>query len=170
MNSHVPRSELIALLSTLDEGGLDAIHQHSDGELKAESAAQLARVRQAAEERRPKLVEVPSDDDLAEHEDPTAVLRTHLKHLKARAAQRDVTIDGLLRSRFTTPEILRALPATRVLDAAEQADQVAELLASACGDDQRCWSALPALADPPSARTTTFAAWLARLAPVDPQV
>jgi hypothetical protein len=168
-NSHVPRAELIALLPALDERALDAIHQHSEGELKSASAVQLARVRQAAEEQRPKLIEVPNDDELTEHDDPAAVLRTHLKYLKARAAQRDVTIDGLLRSRFTTPEILRALPAARVLDAADQADQVAELLAISCGDDQQCWSALPTLSDPPPARTITFGAWLDRLVPADPR-
>jgi hypothetical protein len=108
-NPHVPRSELIALLPTLDEHALAAIHQHSDGELKSVSAAQLARVREAAEEKRPRLIEVPSDDELAALEDPPAVLRTHVKYPKGRAAQRDLTIDGLLRSRFTTPDILRGL-------------------------------------------------------------
>lgn len=166
-NSHVPRSELIVLLPALDECGLDAIHQHSDGELRAASAAKLARVRQTAEERRPKLIEVPNDDELAVHDDPVAVLRTHVKYLNARAAQRDLTIDGLLRSRFTTPEILRTLPAARVLDAAEQADQVAELLANVCGDDYQCWNTLPALLDPPPARTVTFGAWLDRLTPAE---
>ncbi len=168
-NSRVPRAELIAWLPTLDERALEVIHQNSEGELRAASAAQLARVRQAAEEQRPKLIEVPNDDELVEHDDPAAVLCTHVKYLKARAAQRDVTIDGLLRSRFTTPEILRVLPAAGVLDAAEQADQVAELLATACGDDQQRWGMLPALLDPPPKRTVTFGAWLDRLTPADPR-
>jgi hypothetical protein len=64
-------------------------------------------VRQAAEERRPKLIEVSNDDELTDHDDPAAALRTPWKDLQARAAQRDLTIDGLPRSRFTTPEILR---------------------------------------------------------------
>ena len=168
-NPHVPRTELIAWLPTLDEKALGAILQHSEGELRSACAAQASRLRQVAEEQRPKMIEVPNDDELAEHDDPTAVLRTHLKNLKARAAQRDVTIDGLLRSRFTTPEILQALPAVRVLDAAEHAAQVAELLAEACGQDQQCWSALPGLSDPPPARTITFGAWLDHLRTPQPR-
>lgn len=163
MNPDVPRSDLIALVPTLDEHALEAAHRHSDGALKSACQEQLAQRREAAAQQRPRFVEVPDDDELAEHDDPAAVLHAHLKHLKGRAAQRDLTIDGLLRSRFTTPEILRALAAARVLDSAEQAERVAALLAAACGDDHLRWSALPTHCDPPPARAVTFGAWLDRL-------
>lgn len=161
---HVPRSDLIALVPILDESALEAAYQHSEGELRSVCLEQLTRLRGEAEEARPKFVAVPNDDELAQQDDAAAVLHTHLKNLKGRAAQRDLTIDGLLRSRFTTPDILRFLPASRVLDSAEQAEQVAEMLVSACGDDQHRWSALPTRCVPPPARATTFGTWLDQLA------
>lgn len=163
-NPRVPRDALIGLVTVLDERSLDAVREHSDGELRAACGKQLDRLRLAAEARQPKMIAVPDDDELSGHHDPGSVLQTHLKNLKHRAAQRDVTIDGLLRSRFTTAEILRALPAFRVLDCPEQAAQVARIIIDACDGDHDRWSALPAHCDPLPDRKITFGAWLDRLA------
>lgn len=164
---HVPDSSLITLLPTLDERALEAVCQHSEGDLRSACEETLSTLRQAAESKRPKLIEVPSDDELARHGDPAAVLHAHLKNLKGRAAQRDLTIEGLLRSRFITPEILRSLPAPNVLDSAEHAELVAEMLAAVCGDDYARWSSLQSRCDPPPARTTTFGKWLDQLSEAD---
>lgn len=165
-NPHVPRDDLIALVPLLDQPSLEAIHERSHGELRDACSTQLARLRHADEVQRPRITSVPDDDELTALEDPVSVLQAHLKHLKHRAAQRDATIDALLRSRFTTPDMLRALPAFRVLDSPEQAGQVAGLIVEVCGNSRRRWDALPGHCDPPPDRKTTFGAWLEQLASI----
>jgi hypothetical protein len=53
-----------------------------------------------------------------------------------------VTREGLLGSRFATADILRALPAQRVLESENQGSLVAGLIAQACGGDPDRWTAL----------------------------
>ncbi|MBB5957109.1 hypothetical protein FHS29_003702 [Saccharothrix tamanrassetensis] len=162
-NPLVSRSDLIAVVPALDERALEAVLRRADGDLRTVCVEHLTRIRQEAEERLPKYIEVPSDDELATLDDPEAELRAHLRHLKTRAAQRDTTVDGLLRCRFTTPEILGALPAYRVLESTEQAEQVACLVAEACGTSEERWRSLAEDLETPPTRTMTFAAWLERL-------
>lgn len=136
---------------------------HCEGALREACDTQRATLERAAEMQKPKIIPVPDDEELAAVDEPAAMLRIQLKHLKGRAAQCDATIDGILQSRFTTPDILRSLPAFRVLDRAVQADQVAAMIAAVCGDNLERWNALPSLCDPPPARKTTFGAWLDQL-------
>lgn len=163
-NPAVPRADLLAVLPGLDDTALTALHDHSDGDLRAACAHRLAQLRQAAADKSPHLVPVPADEELSTHPDPAATLRAQLPLLRGRAAQREATTEGLLRSRFTTPEILRALPAVRVLAAPEQAELVASMVAAACGEDQRRWQALRARCAPPPPRTLRFGALLDELA------
>ncbi|MFJ8963644.1 hypothetical protein ACIRG5_30070 [Lentzea sp. NPDC102401] len=163
MSPHVPGSSLITLVPILDERALETVCLHSEGDLQSACEEALSELRQVAESKRPRLIEVPSDDELRGHDDPVAVLHTHLRNLKGRAAQRDLTIEGLLRSCFVTPEILQCLPAPDVLESAEHAELVAEMLAAECGDDYARWSSLQSRCDPPPARTTTFGKWLDQL-------
>ncbi len=104
---------------------------HSDGDLETAVRGRLDDIRRAVAASRPILIAVPSDDELARAANPEDELRSHLKHLKARAEQRDLTCDGLLGSRFATADILRALPAYRVLESENQAGLVAGLIADA---------------------------------------
>ncbi|MFE9750280.1 hypothetical protein ACFYOT_35700 [Saccharothrix saharensis] len=162
-NRHVPHAWLIDLLPGLDEHALRTLADAGHSELSLAAQEHLTRLRAENEAKLPKIVPVPDDDELAVLDDPVAELRAHLEHLRGRAAQRDATIDGLLRSRHTTLEILRALPAARVLNSAEQAGRVAGILAEVCGEQEELWRSLPAHFDPPPARNVTFGAFVDRL-------
>jgi hypothetical protein len=158
-NPATPRNELTALLPALDEAALLAVTRHSGGDLQAAACARLAKLREE-EARHPTLIQIPSDEELADLDDPAEELRTHLKHLRTRAEQRDTTCEGLLRSRFTTPSILRDLPAHRVLESREQADLTARMIAETCGDNLTRWNGIAAHLDPPPRKAVTFGAWL----------
>ncbi|MEU5695057.1 hypothetical protein [Actinosynnema sp. NPDC020468] len=163
-NPRVPVDALLAVLPTLDRHALEVLVPHRDPALEQAARDHLDRLRSAAVAREPVIVAVPSDEELATLPDPVAALRGHLRHLRGRAAQRDATCAGLLRSRFTTADVLRELPAVLVLESAEQAAEVARSIARTCGDDLRHWRNLAALKDTPLARKTTFGAWLDALA------
>lgn len=159
-NPNTPREVLIDVLPALDEQALQQILQHTTGPVSEAADEQLTSLRQAAAAREPKIVKVPDDDELAQLPDPVEELRKHLRHLRGRVKQRDATCDALLRSRFTTDELLRALPANRVLQSAEQSERVANMIKDACGDHPERWAALPTHCQPPSG---TFGQWLDRL-------
>ncbi|MFD8495916.1 hypothetical protein [Amycolatopsis sp. NPDC059657] len=159
-NPATPHADLMALLAALDEPALLSVEQHGEGDLRAAARTQLDERRRAADAGRPALIHVPSDRELAESDDPAAELAGHLKYLRARAEQRDTTCEALLRSRFTTPDILRALPAHRVLDSAQQADLTATMIIEACGDDTARWQAVADHLDSQPRKTVTFQAWL----------
>ncbi|MCK2239252.1 MULTISPECIES: hypothetical protein [unclassified Crossiella] len=163
-NPATPRSELRTLVSMLDEPGLLALAQTDDGELTEACQARLDRLRQEARARQPELVPVPPDEQLAELADPAAELGKHLRRLRASAGQRDLTCAGVLQSRFSTPEILRALPAHRVLASAEQAALAAGMIADACRDQEARWRTLAGELSRLPAKGVTFGAWLDRLA------
>lgn len=167
-NEATPGTTLIALVSTLDEKTLTVLADQRRRDLADASRAEIDRRRQAAEARKPRLRDVPSDDELAEATDPVAALRDHLRYLRGPAAQRDRITEGLLRSRFTTPEILRAVPARHVLTCAERADQVAEIIVETCGGDLARWQALAAKADGRPPFSLTFGAWLDQLTTARP--
>lgn len=166
-NPATPRAALVALVPTLDKRTLNLILERGESELADACHAQLERLRRDAEARRPRLVAVPSDDELARTADPVAELRGHLRHLRASAAQRDLTADGLLRSRYTTPELLRAVPARHVLACSARAGQVADIIIEACGDDLDRWQALGSWTGTKPPPTMTFDAWLERLGAAD---
>jgi hypothetical protein len=163
-NPATPRSELAGLVPALDEQALLAMLPHSDGGLEAAVCGRLDDIRRAEAASRPILIAVLSDDELARSANPEDELRGHLKHLKARAEQRDLTCEGLLGSRFATADILRVLPAHRVLESEKQADLVAGLIAEACGGDPNRWTALPGKLEPPPRKTVKFDTWLRQLA------
>ncbi|SEB47966.1 hypothetical protein SAMN04489727_2074 [Amycolatopsis tolypomycina] len=163
-NPATPRSDLARLVPALEEQALLAMLPHSDGDLETAVRGRLDEIRRAVAASRPILIEVPSDDELARSANPEDELRRHLKHLKARAEQRDLTCDGLLGSRFTTADILRMLPAHRVLESENQASLVAGLIAEACGGDPNRWAALPGQLDPPPRKSVKFDTWLRQLA------
>ncbi|WP_410621804.1 hypothetical protein [Amycolatopsis sp. cmx-8-4] len=163
-NPATPRSDLAGLVPALDEQALLAMLPHSDDDLETAVRGRLDDIRRAVVARRPILVAVPSDDELACSANPEDELRGHLKHLKARAEQRDLTCDGLLGSRFATADILRALPAHRVLESENQAGLVAGLIAEASGGDPERWTALPGQLEPPPRKSVKFDTWLRQLA------
>jgi hypothetical protein len=162
-NEATPRSDLVRVLPTLDEDTLGRVLEQSDGDLAEACRAQLDRLRREAAQRQPKRFAVPGDDELAQAADPVAELRKHLRHLRGPAAQRDLTSDGLLRSRYTTRELLEPIRARHVLGCAERADQVADLIIEICGDQDDRWQALAAVANTKPAPAMTFGAWLAQL-------
>lgn len=162
-NEATPRADIVALLPALDEQTLGRILEHSDGDLADACRAQIDRLRREVAARQPKRVAVPGDDELAQAADPVAELRKHLRYLRGPVAQRDVTADGLLRSRFTTPELLEHIPARHVLGCAERADQIADLIIEICGDRLDRWQALAAMANAKAAPSMTFGTWLAQL-------
>ncbi|WP_261553773.1 hypothetical protein [Frankia tisae] len=162
-NDATPGPALVALVPTLDENTLAALADHRRGDLADASRVEIDRRRQAAEARQPRLREVPGDDELTQVADPVAVLSEHLRYLRGPAAQRDRTSEGLLRSRHTTPEILRALPARHVLNCAERAEEIAAIIIETCGGDLTRWQALAAASDARPPFSLTFGAWLSQL-------
>lgn len=162
-NRATPRADLVALLPTLDEQTLSRVLEQADEDLAAACHTQLDRLAREAAARQPKYVAVPSDEELARSADPVVVLRDHLRYLRYPAAQRDLTAEGLLRSRYTTRELLELIPARHVLNYADRADQIAEMIIEVCGDQIGRWQALAAATEARPALSMTFKAWLARL-------
>jgi hypothetical protein len=128
------------------------------GELQAACQKQRDQIRQQAASQQPATIEVPTDDELAGLDHPVDELR----NLRARTAQRDVTCAGPLRSRYTTAEVLRALPAHAVLGSSHHADLIAQMITGTCGDNPTGWDALAAQSSPPS-KSVTFGTWFDRL-------
>ncbi|KQC35723.1 hypothetical protein UK82_24805 [Frankia sp. ACN1ag] len=162
-NPATPRAELAALLPTLDEQTLRRVLEHADEDLAQSCRVQLDRLHQEAVAHQPRYVAVPGDDELADNADPVAVLRDHTRYLRGPAAQRDVTAEGLLRSHYTTPELLGLIPARRVLGYAGRAEQIAEMIIEVCGDQLDRWEAFAAAAQAKPPASMTFKAWLAQL-------
>lgn len=159
-NMSASRPALTEMLPALDKEAVLAVLRHSDGSLHDSCREQLERLLELERNKQPTVIPVPSDDELAQLDDPVSELRKHLRHLRGRAQQRDVTCAGLLGSRFTTPDMLDSLPAHRVLDSDDQAEQVAAIIAGVCADNPDRWAAMATqLARPPGKRVT-FRAWL----------
>ncbi|XVV10142.1 hypothetical protein ACQP2X_35610 [Actinoplanes sp. CA-131856] len=157
-NPRTPPEAFLDVLPMLDEAALRRIQPHLANTAAAAAVDnQLQNLAQAAESRQPHIIEVPSDRDLAQLAEPMQELRRHLRHLRGRAQQRDATCDALLRSAFTDDEILKALPAKRVLNSPEQAARAARMISDTFGDDPERWKALTVLARPPAG---TFGQWL----------
>lgn len=154
---------MIAALDGLDEQALERIVSRAQSAVADACHSRLAKLRREAAARVPNIVQVPTDDDLVLLPDPAGELRNHLRYLRGRASQRDATREALLRSRFATPDVLRALPAYLVLDSPDQAEQVAGMIAESCADHSERWSSLPGLYESPPGKTLTFGAWLDRL-------
>lgn len=169
-NPHTPAVCLTDAVAVLDERAVTAIlNQSPPADLDALCRRRIQELDEiAARNRPPQPVEVPPDDDLAKLTDPAAELTTHLRHLRSRAAQRDVTIAGLLQSRYASPEILRALPAYRILDSADKAALVATMIADSCGDDPARWQTLATLCQTTPDKKTTFGRWLDSLSDAAP--
>jgi hypothetical protein len=163
-NPATPRADLIALVSMLDEQTVIRIEVQADEELAAACRARIADLQREAAARQSRYAAVPSDDELAGSTDPEAALRHHLRYLRGTAGQRDVTAEGLLRSRYTTPDMLEIIPARHVLAYADRADQVAERIIEVCGDRISRWQAFIAVAEAKPTPAMTFKAWLAQLA------
>ncbi|MBL7492503.1 hypothetical protein I6A62_31385 [Frankia sp. AgW1.1] len=162
-NRATPGADLVAVLPTLDGQTLSRVLEQAGEDLAAACHTQLDRLAREAAARQPKYVAVPSDEELARSADPVAVLRDHLRYLRYPAAQRDLTAEGLLRSRYTTRELLELIPARHVLSYADRADQIAEMIIEVCGDQIGRWQALAGAAEAKPALSMTFKAWLARL-------
>jgi len=75
-----------------------------------------------------------------------------------RGCRGGATCEALLRSPFTTPDVLRALPAHRVLDSGEQAELTASMIVDVCGDDPDRWEAVAGRLDSARRKTVTFEA------------
>ncbi|MFF4599863.1 hypothetical protein [Amycolatopsis sp. NPDC001319] len=154
-NPWTPSDALLDLVPLLDEPSLDAVERRSAGELNSASRSRREQLTKLSQTKKPSLVRVPTDTELAKEQDPAAILAGHLRNLHGRAAQRDLTTTGLLQSRYTTPEVLRALPARQVLDSPGQVKQVAEMIAEVCGDAEKCWSSLATVSDEDVPRALT---------------
>lgn len=160
-NPHTPRQAIIGVLPALDEATLAQILPQVTESTADAVQERLARLQEAAASREVKIVKVPDDDELSRLPDPTEELKRHLRHLRGRAKQRDATCDALLRSAFTDDDLLRALPAKRVLNSPEQAERVARMISEACGDQPGRWTALPTHS---ASQSGTFGQWLDQLA------
>ncbi len=162
-NPQTPRDALLDLVRLLDEPSLVAVERRSEGELNSASRARREQLTKSSSTKKPMLVPVPTDAEFAGEQDPAASLAGHLLSLRSRAEQRDLTTTGLLQSRYTTPELLRALPARQVLDSPGKVRLVAEMVAEVCGDVEKSWSSLAAIHDESVPRALTFGKWLDQL-------
>lgn len=163
-NEALPHEYLLEAVPALDERALGALLRCGNEAVTPTCEQQLALLRQQERDRQPKIIEVPPDHELTALEDPVATLRGHLRHLRLHAAQRDVTVTGLLESKFCTAEILRALPAYRVLESSTPAALIARMIAEACGDNSERWATFTSQCAIPPARKVTFGGWLEGLA------
>lgn len=168
-NEHLPHEHLLEAVPALDERALSALLRCGNSAVIPPCEHRLAHLRQQEKDRQPTIIEVPPDHELTALEDPVATLREHVRHLRSHAAQRDVTATGLLESKFCTPQILRAVPAYRVLDSSTPAEQVAQMIAEACGDHPDRWATFASQCETQPARKITFGAWLDRLAEATPR-
>ncbi|RSD13560.1 hypothetical protein [Amycolatopsis eburnea] len=159
-NPRTPRDALLDLVPLLDEPSLLAVERRSEDELTSASRSRREQLAWQAQTKKPPLIRVPTDAELAGEQDPAAILAGHLRNLRGRAAQRDLTTAGLLQSRYSTPELLRALPARQVLDSPGQVKQVAKMIAEVCGDDEKSWLSLASVSDENISRTLAFGKWL----------
>lgn len=88
----------------------------------------------------PERREVPSDDVLAQSDDPRAELGTFLP-LKGPAAYKRQVAEALAASRFADADLLRQLPAAIALGSTAHAPGVAQLLQRELGDNADGWEA-----------------------------
>jgi hypothetical protein len=103
---------------------------------------------------------VPDDDELAATGNPAGVLTGLLMQLPtASRAQAARLAAGLLHSRYADATVLAALPAEVVRQSPWHADQAAQMLTEACGDDPARW----ALASRVSTNRVTYSSYLTEL-------
>lgn len=162
-NPCTPPGSLLAAIAALDSLALEKIIQQGDEHLANACRERLADLERARTASDPDIVVVPSDSELAHLSDPVGELRRHLRYLRGRAAQREATSEGILRSRYTTPELLRDLPAYLVLSSHDQATTVATMIAETCSDEPDRWARLTAIFESKPGKGPSFGAWLDRL-------
>ncbi|MER8073170.1 hypothetical protein ABTZ59_33435 [Streptomyces sp. NPDC094034] len=149
LNPFCPPEALTLLAPFLGETVAARFIEHPD-ELTRDTAARI--VNQALERahrtapaspapsHQPAIPAVPSDDNLAEQNDPTAALSAFLP-LKGPAARRRETAQAILNSRYADASHLGQLPAVLVLAHTEHAPAVAALLLQELGDRGEAWEA-----------------------------
>lgn len=162
-NPHAPTDTLLGIVEGLDEHALRRVLQAASGAAAQAARARLSALQAATAAREAALCQVPADEELARLPDPSGELRKHLRWLRGPAKQRDAITAALLRSRFTTPDILRELRAHAVLDSPEQVEQAATMIASTCADRSARWGALRDQLKESGSKTLTFGAWLDQL-------
>ncbi|MFE2038449.1 hypothetical protein ACFXBB_35535 [Streptomyces scopuliridis] len=147
LNPFCPTEALAPLASFLGETVAARFIEHTD-EKTRETAARIVdqaveRVQRTASaspapSHQPTIPAVPSDDNLAEQNDPTAALSAFLP-LKGPAARRRETAQAILNSRYADASHLGQLPAILVLTHTEHAPAVAALLLQELGDRSEAW-------------------------------
>ncbi|MFB6628125.1 hypothetical protein ACFCWD_35325 [Streptomyces sp. NPDC056374] len=138
---------LVALSPFLSDATAAHYLEHPDAHVREAASRIVARAHQRRQPTRPvparadqpRDTAFPSDDNLAQHNDPAATLSSLLP-LKGTAARRRETAKAILGSRYADTSHLRQLPAVLVLAHPAHAAAVAALLLKELKDRNEWWN------------------------------